>query len=183
MNPTEPQTSAPAPALGQLGARKPLGNLAAQQHRKHLRSLKIAILFVGLLSLAANGFLWYVAGQAETKLENEIARVKADPTMVLDDAKVAEARRELGTAKMITGFFLACSLVYIGLFFWVNSNPVGASVTALSLYILCFLIGAAIEPESAAKGIIIKILIIVVLFKGLKSALAIRELEKQAQAG
>jgi hypothetical protein len=73
-------------------------------------------------------------------------------------------------------------LIYLILAAWCNSNPFGAILTALILYVTIQLINAFFDPTTLFQGIILKIIFIAGFVKGIRSAQeaqrSISELEK-----
>ena len=161
-------------------ARPKLGNLAEAQHKKHLRGAKIAIFFVGVLTLLLNGFAFYLINQNETKLEADIASVKRNPMMVLDQGKIAEARGQISRARILTTGFLLAGLAILVTGFLVNTHPYKAPMIALVIYIMCLVASICIDPTSIAKGIIIKLIIIYALYRGMRSGAAVEKLRREA---
>jgi F0F1-type ATP synthase assembly protein I len=172
-------TGSPGTAGGAPGRAK-LGNLAEEQHKKHLRGAKIAIFFVGIVSTLGHGFLLYLVLENEVKLESDIAQLKSNPMMLVDEAKVAQARGEVATAKLLTGGFLVAGVVILFLGFMVNKYPYEAPLAALVIYIVCMLIDFSLAPEGIGKGIIIKAIIIYALYRGIKSGAAVKKLREEA---
>lgn len=160
--------------------RPKLGNLAEAQHKKHLRGAKIAIFFVGVLSVGFNAFVFHMISENESKLEADIASLQRNPTMVVDESKVQEARGQIASARMLTTGFLLAGVAILVLGFLVNAHPYKAPMIALAIYIVCLLIGMAVDPTSIAKGIVIKLIIIYALYRGMKSGAAVEQLRKEA---
>ncbi len=72
----------------------------------------------------------------------------------------------------VTNYGLA--IVMFGLFLWSRRAPLPAIVTALCVYLVIQALGAVVDPDTALKGILIKILVICALLSGIKGALAAR---------
>jgi hypothetical protein len=68
--------------------------------------------------------------------------------------------------------------IYLSLGFWCRSEPVAAIISALSLYVLLWVIAIIENPLSIASGIIIRIAIIIYLVKGLTSAFEAQKIKK-----
>ena len=71
-------------------------------------------------------------------------------------------------APMVINIF--CCIVYLILAAWCSKNPFGATLTALIIYGTLVVVNAFVEPTSLFSGIVIKIIIIVALVKGIRSA-------------
>jgi hypothetical protein len=132
------------------------------QHRKHIRSARFAIMFVAVVTIGVSIFFWF-------KLQDEIGTI---PAALIDGAvQKAIAFQKVAIAST---FFLG--LVFIGLFFWAKKNPFGASLTALIIYATSILVQAGMEPATLAKGIIIKVIIVLALVRGVQAGLAYKKL-------
>ena len=73
---------------------------------------------------------------------------------------------------------LVLAVIFTGLGFWCQKQPVAAIICALSLYIILWVITIIENPVNIAKGIIIKIVIISYLIKGLTSAFEAQKIKK-----
>ena len=69
-------------------------------------------------------------------------------------------------------------LIFLGLGFWSQSKPQVAILLGLLVYLSLIILSAIIDPSTLARGVIVKVVIIIFLGKGLNSA---RELKKQQQ--
>lgn len=145
----------------------PLGSLVDEQHRKHIRGSRIAIMFVAVVTIIFSIIAWI-------NLENEIARINRDPTMVVLEDVVAQNR-------LIIGATFVIGLVFVGLFFWAKKNPFSACLTALIIYLTNIIVALGIDPSSLVRGIIVKIIIIAALANGVKSGLAFRKLKENPE--
>lgn len=68
--------------------------------------------------------------------------------------------------------FLA--LIMLGLSFWAKKAPLPALLVATAIYVAIQVLNAVVAPETIAQGIIVKIIVIVMLVKGIKSALQLK---------
>lgn len=115
---------------------------------------------VAVLTFIGGAFQWYVFRAAFEALE-------FDP-----DPEAAAYVKMLLAVPFIVGF------VYLGLFFWAKTNPFGATLTALIIFVTNILLSAAIDPSTVAKGMILKVIIIFALLSGVRSGLAFKRLGK-----
>ncbi len=76
---------------------------------------------------------------------------------------------------------MAVGITYILFGVYVYRFPVPITISALIIYLALQAVQAALEPESLAKGFIIKILIIVALAKSIQAAIAY-EAERKREA-
>jgi hypothetical protein len=68
--------------------------------------------------------------------------------------------------------------IFVGLGFWCKKQPVASIISALSLYVILWVVSIIENPVNIVSGIIIKILIIGYLIKGLKSAFEAQKIKK-----
>jgi hypothetical protein len=74
--------------------------------------------------------------------------------------------------KLVAGGAAALGVIFIVLGVLVYKFPVPCTVAGLILYIVSTLGFAALDPTTLVRGIILKIIIVVGLFKSVQSALA-----------
>jgi hypothetical protein len=74
-----------------------------------------------------------------------------------------------GTVRLQAGILGVLGAAFIGLWWWAQTNPFAAALTALLMYLTAQVIGAMVEPESLLKGIVIKIVIVVALFSAVSA--------------
>ncbi len=179
--PQPPEARAP---LGTLGAapRKTLGNLAIEQHKTHLNSAKRILIVIGILTILANGLVFFMNMNQSAQLEREIAAIKANPNMTLDQNVVMQHRAAIWINILVTGAFAAMGLVFIVIAFFVNQYPVGATLSAFVLYLIAIVLGLAVNPAGNAAGLVIRAIIAYYLWKGVKSGQAIQKLRAEEAA-
>lgn len=86
--------------------------------------------------------------------------------MTWDQVKAHD--RGLVTLLLVINIGLAA--VYLGMWFWAKRNPLGASVTALLLFITVIVVNGVYEPSSFAQGFLVKIFFILALAKAISAA-------------
>ncbi len=150
-----------------------LGNLAQAARGNQLSSARWTMIVVGLLTLAVNGFSF---ATAEKAIDDEIAKVR----QAGDQVDMSVRNDYVRMIQIVAGGAAALGVVFIALGVMVYKFPVPCTVAGLVLYILSTLGFAALDPTTLVRGIIIKILIVVGLFKSVQSALAYQA-EKKAQ--
>lgn len=67
--------------------------------------------------------------------------------------------------------------IYVGLGFWAGKKPYVALIVSLVLYCLLIVLGAINDPATLAKGMIMRVAIIIALVKGIRKAKSLEELE------
>jgi predicted nucleic acid-binding Zn ribbon protein len=147
-----------APAKNPVRRKPTYGqNIGVEHRRKTIRNARISLMVVGVLLVFGALFANYALNQ-------EIAKVKANPELVLNHAVVNQVK-----AIIVANFILAG--VFIGLFIWAGFNPFAASLTGLVLYVTLLVIAAAMDPLTLIQGWLIKIIIISALIAGIKTSL------------
>jgi hypothetical protein len=145
-----------------------LGNLAQSARGKELKSARTIMFFVGVLSVAVNMFVF---SSAEETVQTEIA--KLGPGFEADPEKIAELKNQaVGSTRLITGGGMVMGMIFVACGVLVKRYPVPATITALALYLSSMAIFGLLNPASLASGLIVKIFIVVGLFKAVQAAIA-----------
>lgn len=163
--------------------RKPLGNLAEAQHKKLLRSAKLAVGFVGVLIFGAYAFSYQRISEAGSSLEAQVRAATNNSAIVLDQAKVEEARAQIAFGKLQCIGFAGLGLILLSCLFFMNSYPSPTTKLAFGLYILFNVISIALNPETVGSGILGKLLITAALYKGMQAGQSIEKLRKEEAMG
>lgn len=156
-----------------------LGSLAQAARSKQLNSARTILLVVGFLTVLVNGiFVFMAESMVDRQFDSELADLRRQGIEV-DNDKVEELRAEsIQSTKLINGVGLAIGVAFIVLGLKVKQYPVPMTITGLVLYLGSAAVFGLMDPTTLAKGFIIKILIIVGLFKAVQSAIAY---EKEAK--
>lgn len=174
--PNEPTTeSGSLPRLGSLS------NLAQSARMKHIKSAKTVLVVVGILTIIVSIGLYAMAeSTVQSQIDGELRTL--GPGMVVDQTLLAQVKADALSAQRF-GALLAVAegVVFLLLGLNVHKAPVPLTATGLILYIADYAIGGVLDPTYLIKGIIIKIIIVVCLFKALNAAIAY-EREKRASA-
>jgi len=160
-----------------------LGNLAQAARGKELKSARTIMLFVGVMSILVNGYFF---GAAASNVQEEIDKEvrKLGPTFVVDPVKLAQVKSQaVRSTRLIAfggmllgGVFVACGLL-------VEKHPVPMTVTALTLYLGGNAVFGVLNPASLGAGWIMKIFIVIALFKAVQAAFAYqKEMAATAEA-
>lgn len=132
-----------------------------QPDKSGLKSARVILIIVGLINLAMNLFLF---ANANKEVQELIAKGELGP----NEAGVVEF-----LAKCLFGVFAGAGGVMIALGVLVYKMPRTCTVLGLLIYIGLSLLGLLLDPATAARGIIIKILIVVGLCKAVGTAFRI----------
>ena len=158
--------------MPQLGS---LSSLAQSARMKQLKSARMIWIFVGVVTVALNGFLYV---QAEEMVNNEIRNLQMQGYVIEGDVN-QKRDQAVKMTRLIHGGTVGLGVVFILLGVAVRSFPVPATVLGLVLYLGGIAVFAAINPASLLQGIIIKIFFIVCLFKAVHSAIGYQRYEQE----
>jgi hypothetical protein len=159
----------PSPATSSAAG---LGRLAQSARGGQLKNARGILLFVGILSALVNGF-FYASAESDVQeaIDKEIQKLPAG--MVADQAKVQKIKDEAVRAThLINGGGLLLGLVFIGCGVLVNRHPVPATVTGLVLYLGGNAVFGMLNPASLTTGLIVKVLVVLGLFRAVQAAIA-----------
>ena len=149
-----------------------LGNLAQAARGGELKNARRIMLFIGIMSLLANAFFY---SQAEGAVQKEIDKElqKLGPNFVVDQAKLSALKNQaVRVTHLINVGGMMLGMVFIVCAMLVERHPVPMTITSLALYLGGNAIFGFIDPTSLAAGLIVKIVIVVALFKAVQAAIA-----------
>ncbi|MCG3125322.1 MAG: hypothetical protein CHACPFDD_00140 [Phycisphaerae bacterium] len=175
---TLPQGASGLPSLG-----GELSSLAQEARKKQLRVASGIFIAVGILTILANAVLLAMFdSQVDTLLSAELAkqglRLEDTDPGAHEKARATVAR----TGYLIFGGAIAIGVVYLVLAALVSRKPVVMTVTGLVLYIASMAIFGLLDPTTLLRGLIIKLLIILVMAKAVSAALAYERAGKSVTA-
>ncbi len=158
------------------------GRLAEAARLTELRKVRGILVTIGVLTIIVNAImLALIPSQVRDAVNKEVAKVRAQGDEA-DSEAVEEAVHTLMVANyLFTGVLLACGVIFVVLGLLVHRHPVPIVLTALVLYIALNVGLALNDPATVAKGAIIKIIIVVALFKALQSASAYQREQPAAE--
>jgi len=148
-------------------------------HRKYIKEATGAITVLAVLFFVIGIIMFFV-----TKSQAAIALIKLNGMNPSENFPksingvtytVAALRKQLiwePWSILIQNMILA--VIMAGLAFWGKRSPLVAVLIATAIYAVVIVTNAIISPVSIGQGIYIKILIIALLTRGIKSALALR---------
>ena len=141
-----------------------LGSLAQSARSKQLKTARVTIFVIGVLTILAN---LGVAMLSDSRIDEEAKKLQGQG-MIVDQKAIEAAKRE---TQLTCAGFAAVGVVFIVMGFFVNAYPVPITISALVLYLAGNAISAVMDPTTIAQGIIIKIIIIAGLVRSIKAAL------------
>jgi len=127
-----------------------LGSLAQSARKKQLKSTRGILLFIGVLTVAVNGFMFVVHDIVDKAIKAEVQ--KLGPNFVVDPAKAAPIRASLiRLNQLIAGAGIALGVVFILFGVMVEKHPVPITITALTIYIAAAAIPYPARSETFSK--------------------------------
>ena len=98
--------------------------------------------------------------------------------------KVGELRRELEWEPWnVLAINAVLATMMIGLAIWARRSPLPAVLIATATYLVVIVAGGIADPRSLGQGWVIKLIVIALLIKGIKAALALRDARAAAVTG
>ena len=156
---TPPQTEAFVPE-----EQGPPVDYGSQQAAKHIRAARIALMIVGVLSIGVD--IYYTV-QVHGEMQKYGITLAQLPALSI----------------ILLGLGYAVAVTYIVLSFVARTRPFGAALTGLILYIADILVGALDDPSMLYRGLLIKIIIIVVLIRAVRAGAEYRRYRALAAPG
>lgn len=102
-------------------------------------------------------------------------------TCILAMGKQMFANVEPGQLVMVLASVYGMGVLYFGLFFWARRSPFPAAIVGLVIYVTMVLLDVLADPTSIWRGIIVKIIIILVLARAISAGAEHRKLLRQIQ--
>lgn len=151
---------------------KSLGSLAQSARGNQLKVARGVLIGIGVLNMAANAFALY---NLPNEIQHGIRQYQLPP----------EAVPEFEQAARMGGYLIYGGAALLGLIFVVfgiilKKFPVAITITSLLLYIGATAGFAALAPATLTKGLIVKIFIVIALFRSIKAARAYEAERKKA---
>jgi hypothetical protein len=156
--------------------RRKLGSLAQGGRAKELKTVRVVLIVIGVLTIAWNGFQ---LANLESEVDRELRKVAGGVPESSPQYQQAKDLTMKISSTVLVGT-IALGVVFIVLGLLVMSYPVPVTVISLVLYVLANLgfvvAGIVFEVDNPmmilVQGLIIKIVIVVILAKGIQTAIA-----------
>ena len=160
-------------------ATAPLGDLAQAARTKQLKTARGILFFVGVLTVVINViFCIFARNMVDSQIDTELADLRRQ-NVAINDAKVAEFREGAVRSTIVAnGIGVVLGVVFFTCGMLVYKYPVPTTILSLVLYIGAAAAYGVFDPSTLARGWIIKILIVIALFKAVQAAIAYEREEK-----
>jgi hypothetical protein len=146
---------------------------------RQLKSANNTIKYLAILYLIFGAVYFFVTKGRDDAALSRIANMNAEavyPNLVLGKQYTVAALRKLLAwepwSVLLVNSILAGVMTL--LFFWGKRAPLAAILVAGATYAVVNVTNAIIDPTTIAQGLFLKIIIIAILIKGIKAALALR---------
>jgi len=150
-----------------------LGSLAQEVRKKSLGQAKGIMIFIGVITLGANVFVGAMSESlVRTEIDKEVKIIQnsgQEVDMEYVEEIVSASTRQL---QLISALFTALGVAFIVMGFAIYKAPVGITIAALILYLGGQAITAFLDPTMIIRGVLIKIIIVVLLVKSVSAAIA-----------
>jgi hypothetical protein len=150
-----------------------LGSLAQSARNSQLRSARIILVAIGVLTILLNLVFALLAEKVvDRQFKKELTELRAQG-LDIDATALAELRAgAIRSVRLSGALFVSVGVVFLVLAALVYKYPVPVTVTGLLLYLGCIAVTAAVDPSTLAKGWLVRILFIVGLAKSVQAAVA-----------
>jgi hypothetical protein len=147
------------------------GSLTQSARKGQLKSARGILFFVGILTVALNAFSFT---QAKSSVDAEVQKLQTQGLFVDQDT----INQAVKSTQLLSGVMAGVGGVFVIMACMVYQYPVPIVASALVLYIGAAAVFAVLDPTTLAQGLLIKIIIVVSLFKSLQAAI---EYQKQGE--
>src|SRR5262249_30341079 len=149
-----------------------LGSLAQSARTNQLRSARGILYAVGILTVLVNlVFVVFAKSIVDSQFETELKELRGRGVMI-DQGKLEEIRATaIRSTQLVNGIGVLMGAVFIACAVMVYTYPVPTTITSLVLYIGAAALFGVIDPTTLARGWIMKVLVIVGLFKAVQAAI------------
>ena len=160
-------------------------SLAQSARMKSLNQARVALIAIGVITIAANLIFGMMAESAvKEEIDKELTARGLNRGTVnqIELQKVENAA--LRATRLASYGFAALGAVFIGAGMMIKQYPVPISITSLVLYLGATVVTGVLNWQTLLQGIIIKVIVIVVLVKAVQAAIAYQKaLDAEAQTG
>lgn len=164
----------------------PVGTMGAWERDARIGRARKWLFWISLITLVT-GFIFYAMAKDDVekqidKAEQQIAGMdpevrdnlmKQQTGMTWEEAKA----HDRGQVTLLLVINIGLAGVYLGMWYWAKRNPLGATVTALLLFITVIVVNGALDPKSIPQGFLVKIFFTAALAKAIGAAQEERRLK------
>jgi len=157
-----------------------LGSLAQAARGKQLNQARGILITIGVLTILLNGFL-LINARNEAKQAVNAQLQKQGQGFRGDPAEMQKWEDQVTRgATVIYGGVIFLGILYVIFGAIIRMFPVPITIISLVLYVGATAVFAVLNPENLARGIIIRLIVIVFLAKAIQSAIAFERERRQA---
>jgi hypothetical protein len=174
-----------SPELGRFGRPNSagLGSLAQSAREKHLRTARRILIAIGVLMVLGQAAMYFLeTSQIDAEIQKEIRQQGLQGQVTAEE--IQEFKQESQRVLLVVhAAAMLLGAVFIVLGVLVEKSPVAITATALALFLGREVIFAVIDATNLYRGIILKVIVIVVLVKALQAATAYQREQAAALYG
>ncbi len=162
------------------------GRYSTKSRANNTRNAARWVLAIGIIQIVFGIFLGFnnrsVAAKAREHLspfaDDEVLQLENGKTETAGALRLAIDREEVQLFVVLIGL----GVMFLAIYFWARKSPLPALGTALALYVTVHAVDAVADPNNIYRGMVLKVLCILALVRGVKSALQQRALNQQDEA-
>jgi len=156
------------PSLANKDGSSGLSNLGQAARLKKIHSARNLLIVVGILQIG------FSILELTVLLPNQIAEIRRQPGMVVDEAAV-------NLLRMVIMGFVGAGIAFVVMGLVVKQYPLPISISAMIVFIGIILVSAAINPATLAQGWILKIIFISCIVSAIKAASAYQNFKEEGE--
>jgi hypothetical protein len=163
-----------APLLGSLSDQaSSLGSLSQAARHKQLNTARGILIGVGIMTFLVNlAFFATIESQVNDLIKNQVDQLHKRGLQE-DPASLAAYRSKvIKITQLFQGGAVALGVVFVILGCLVKRHPVSSTIMGMVLYLGSNALFGYFDPETLAKGLLIKIIVVFVLAKSIHAAIA-----------
>jgi hypothetical protein len=158
-----------------LHCRQAMPTAQEYSNAKHVRAAGSTIATLSVLYLVFGLIMFFVVKNQADGLLAQMHAMSADARYPNTSLSVGAVRAQLSWQPwhvLISNLILAALMGALAL--WSRRAPLEAVIVAAATYLVVNVVNAVQDPRTLGQGIYVKIFVVIILFRGVKAALALR---------
>ena len=153
-----------------------------EERKKLLRSARLAVGFVGVMTLLGYLVALDMNIARETVLERDIAAMEKDPDPAYrpNPGLVAAARRDIASSRYMAQVYCAIGALFLASLLFMDYYPLQTTAFAFIVYLSTTIVGLLTSPAGLGAGVfLVRMLIMYVLYRGMQSGQSLAALKRE----
>jgi hypothetical protein len=152
-----------------------LGSLVNSARTKQLKTARGILLFVGVMTILVNGVMVFFADSlVQNQIDEELRSPQFAGRQINHQALAEFKQAAVQSTRIADGIAIAAGIVFIVCALNVQRYPVPITIFSLVLYIGLAAAYAVIDPRTLLAGLIVKVIIVIALFKAIQAAISMQ---------